>query len=111
MWLISTHFILLSDGSIFLSFELLDFYFCKFNCLDHGFYYNFFLCGAGSVYTGVDFCKRLCGVSIIRRFSYDLSFLEARDMFHCLFSILIYLHFLFPCILYRKLSPFIPLYD
>ena len=23
---------------------------------------------AGSVYTGVDFCKRLCGVSVIRRY-------------------------------------------
>lgn len=29
---------------------------------------------AGSVYTGVDFCKRLCGVSVIRRYKIVFSF-------------------------------------
>lgn len=28
------------------------------------------LCTSGSVYTGVDFCKKLCGVSIVRRWGY-----------------------------------------
>lgn len=33
------------------------------------FFYHLFLgLFAGSVYTGVDFCKRLCGVSVIRRY-------------------------------------------
>jgi hypothetical protein len=41
----------------------------KFERLFFFFFYHFFLdLFAGSVYTGVDFCKRLCGVSVIRRY-------------------------------------------
>lgn len=29
--------------------------------------FDFVSVGAGSIYVGVDFCKQLCGVSIIRR--------------------------------------------
>lgn len=41
---------------------------------------------AGSVYTGVDFCKRLCGVSVIRRY---LSYLRNHNHFrsYCIYEL------------------------
>lgn len=50
----------------------LDIYWIELVCfMSVPFYGNcwFLSFNAGSVYSGVDFCKRLCGVSIIRRYS------------------------------------------
>lgn len=54
----------------FLPFKFLFFYFIVILCAcveqwDHN------AVSTGSVYTGVEFCKRLCGISIVRRYNFS----------------------------------------